>query len=179
MRNAFAEVCAVVFAFFVGVVTLVMVMSAGAAAQTGGNSTAATGEYIDQNTVLENVEFDDDNEEATITLRSSSFQTITLTNAAGYWTEGPPAQREVTLAPNETAQVTIPVTAQGGRYGVVIDTETTMYPVMLKEPDEGLDWINLLTSFEALVTGAGSAFSWFVISGVYVLYIEGGEPEVA
>jgi hypothetical protein len=39
--------------------------------------------------------------------------------------------------------------------------------------------MDALTSPEALGWGALAGASWFFLAGLYVLFIEGGEPEVA
>lgn len=179
LHRAAAEIAAVLFVFAIGAVTLVMVTTAGAAAQDGGNISQAPGEYIDQNTQLISAELDRDTGQATVQLESSDVQTIQVFDPAGYWSEGEPAHRSVRVYPGDRVNVTLPVEEMNGHYAVVVETDETVYPVMLREPTQDLGFLTVLKTTEGIATGALAAFSWFVIAGVYVLWIEGGEPEVA
>jgi hypothetical protein len=183
-HRAAAEVAAVVFAFFVFAIGLVMVMSAGAAAQDGGNANVTqaqqpAGEYIDQNTQLIAADLDRDTDEVTVQLQSRTVQSVRLFDPAGYWTEGEPASRSVRMYPDQRVNVTLPLEELQGNYAVVIDTDETVHPIRLREPTQDLGFLTVLKTTEGIAAGALAAFSWFVISGVYVLWIEGGEPEVA
>jgi len=156
----------------------------GALAQQGGNSTQAnatqpSGEYIDSNTELVDTQYNPDAGTVMVTLKSETRQTVEIYDAGGFWTEDDIATRTVRLAPGEQTRVRLAVTEQSGRVGVGIDTEETIHPVILQRPNNDLTFVNRLTSLESLAIGSTSAFIWFVLSGVYVLYIEGGEPEVA
>ena len=183
LHRATAEIAAYLFVVTIAAVTMVMVMFSGsgvAAAQDGGNVTQQQpGEYIDQNTQLINAELDRDTEEATVTLQSSAVQSIDIYDPAGYWTEGEPAYRTIRVYPGERVNVTLPLEELERNYAVVIETDETIHPEILHKPTQNLDFLEALTPQEAVGTGAIAAFSWFLISGVYVLWIEGGEPEEA
>lgn len=182
LHRVAAEIGAFLLVLVVMLFVLVMVMASGSAAvQDGGNITEQQqgGEYIDENTRLLSAELDRDTDEATIELASSDVQTIYLFDPAGYWTDGEPAQRSVRMYPGERVNLTLPLEEMQGHYAVVIETDETVHPKRLREPTQDLEFLNALRTIEGIASGAMAAFSWFIIGGVYVLWIEGGEPEVA
>lgn len=99
------------------------------------NETAEQGEYIDSNTELINATYNEKTGEATVTLRSETLQTVTLTDAGGFIEGGEIEQREVTLQPGEEISVSIPATETRGQVGVSIATQETLYAEIIEVPD--------------------------------------------
>jgi len=181
MRRTYRTLAVLVVIVAAGA-SMFLLVSSEAAAQDGGNdneTAAPTGEYIDTNTVLLDYEYDSEQGTVMVTLRSETYQDVEIYDAGGFWTEEDIATRTVELSPGEETTVRIAVTEQQGFVGVGIDTEETIHSVVIEEPNQDLSFVDRLASLEALGVGSISAFIWFVLSGIYVLYIEGGEPEVA
>lgn len=146
------------------------------------NGTAGTDvERIDGQTVLVETEYDEQTGMASVTIRSETLQEVAVTDAGGFWQGGEVAHRSVMVKPGETTTLKIPVTKVRGFIGVSVGTANTpVYGVPIDGFETNtLSFVDQLTSPEALATGATSMALWMVIAGLYVLWIEGGEPEVA
>ncbi|ACV10985.1 conserved hypothetical protein [Halorhabdus utahensis DSM 12940] len=150
-------------------------------ATTAPNGTNATDvERIDSQTVLLDTGYNAQTGMASVTIRSETLQQITITDAGGFWQGGEIARRSVMVKPGETTTLKVPVTEVRGFVGVSIGTPNTLYGAPISGMNTNtLSFVDRLTSPEALATGAGSMALWMVIAGLYVLWIEGGEPEVA
>lgn len=149
-------------------------------AQLGNDSSA---ERISEELVLVSKEYDGKNQTAIITLRADGPVAVTLTDVGGFQSGGRLETRTDALDAG-THTIRMPVTeTDNGAAGLTITTsDAPPYAVPLSQPFESANewgWMDALTSPEALGWGALAAFSWFALSGLYVLFIEGGKPEVA
>lgn len=94
----------------------------------GGN---LTGERIDESTVLVSASYDRGSGTATVVLRSSRPQTVTVTDAGGIFEGGDISRRRLVI-PQGRSEITIPVTESRGFVGVSIATSQTLYGVPLE-----------------------------------------------
>ena len=163
---------------------LLLIGTAPVAAQQGNttapNGTAVDSERIDATTVLVSSDYDAETDMASVTIRSERPQQITVTDAGATFQGGEIPQRSVMVKPGETTTLKIPVTEVRGWTGVTVATSQTLYAVPISGMDTStLAFLDNLTPRTALVWGAISMVVWMVLGGIYVLWIEGGEPEVA
>lgn len=137
-------------------------------------------ERIDDNTVLIEASYNEQSGMVSVTVRSDRPQAITVTDAGALMQGGEIPQRTVAVDGGETATIKVPATEVQGWVGVSIKTDETLYGVPITGFEANtLSFVDRLTSPQALATGAVSMAIWMVVAGVYVLWIEGGEPEVA
>ncbi|MHB9288121.1 hypothetical protein ACKVMT_13910 [Halobacteriales archaeon Cl-PHB] len=116
---------------------------AGVAAQANPTNVTATPtpefqdrERIDENTVLLASSYDPQTGEATVSLRSSTLQQITLSDAGAFIEGGVVQQRSVTAKPGETLRVSMPVTKANEYVGVTVATRSTVYAEPIEVPNQ-------------------------------------------
>lgn len=135
---------------------------------------------IDSQTTLLDSGFNSETGMAYVKIRSDTLQQITITDAGAFLQGGEIPRRSVMVKPGETTTIKIPATKVRGFVAVSVATPETLYAVPISGfQTNTLAFIDRLTSPQALATGAVSMALWMVIAGLYVLWIEGGEPEVA
>ena len=177
------------------VLSLVLVASAPAAAQSVGTPTASTPtgpqptandtEAIDNQTTIISSRLETENNQTTayITLRSDIVQTVTLSDATAFRAGGEVPVRTIVLGAGETATVEIPIRYGEGWVGVSISTENTaLYAEVLQRSggtSGGLDALRAVAPLTAWILGILIAFVWMTIAGWSVLRSEDKRPEVA
>lgn len=153
-------------------------MPPAAAQSASGNASdaCAQAEQVDANTELCSADLEGG--DAVLTFRSSSSQVVTIWDAGAFADGGEPPSRDVRLEANETTTVRFPVSeTDGGKAGVGISTDRTVYSVILKEQRFllGGPW----TAQDARVAALFAALSSAFVAAVTVLRRrrgDGGEP---
>jgi hypothetical protein len=135
----YAHVAGLLFVLFVFGIFAVMLLSAGAAAQNGGNVTAATPaqevERIDTDTVILNSSYNDQAGIATVIIESEVPQQVTVTDAGAFSVGGTVERRQVRLDPREPTKISLPVTEVNGRVGLGIETRQKLYGHIIEVPN--------------------------------------------
>lgn len=142
-----------------------------------GNATGATGETIDQNTVLLNSSYDGAKGTVSVTIRSETLQQITVTDAGAFMEGGEIARRTVTVRPDQPTTIEIPATEYQGSVGVSIATASTLYAEPIEVRDAWFQGDSTWTDTQA--AGAGSALGvLLVVAALAWRRRDGGQEEV-
>lgn len=91
-----------------------------------------TGERIDNSTVVLDSSYSSKTGRATLTIRSSKLQTITLSDAGGFLSGGEIAQNTVVVKAGSTQKISVDATKVDGYVGVSVATPGTLYAVPIE-----------------------------------------------
>lgn len=149
-------------------------------ARSQSTPNATETERIDGNTVIVGSRYLPEEGVALVTLRSSTPQAITLSDA-GRFAQGGKVPTTTVAVGSETTTIEISVTEVNGRVGVAITTkQTPLYSEIIESGSgDGLGILRAVSPLQAWFGGVAIAFVWMAIAGWSVMREEGGRPEVA